>query len=170
MRKGCRLRLIPGGTLIDSTPKNSGCGNSSGIDTLAVLSVERASVKCNFSIIDKKPISHDMLEESLGKEASLDILRTFLRATAELVVELQLAIRNKSILDTVNIVGELKHSSTVVGASGMLAQCIRIEDFAKNGSWSDLESGMDELVRETRAVGQFINQLLSSDFKPKFGQ
>jgi HPt (histidine-containing phosphotransfer) domain-containing protein len=107
------------------------------------------------------PLAYEMLEQNLGKDASLDILRVFLGSTAELVVELQTSIRIQNCKEASIALHELKSSCTIVGANGVLEQCFKMEELLQKTDWNALERSMTELVRETRLVGQFINELLS---------
>lgn len=128
---------------------------------VAAVGIERQRIK---------PLAYDMLEQNLGKEASLDILRVFLGSTAELVVELQTAIRIQSYKEAAIALRELESSCTVVGAKGVLEQCSRLGEHLRNTDWIRLETGMSELVQETRAVGQFINELLSQALRGHFSR
>jgi hypothetical protein len=116
------------------------------------------------------PLAYEMLEQNLGKEASLDILKVFLGATAELVVELQTAIRIQSYKEASIAIRELESSCTVVGAHGVLDQCFKMDELLQKPDWTALERHMAELVRETRIVGQFINELLSQALRGHFSR
>lgn len=116
------------------------------------------------------PLAYEMLEQNLGREASLDILRVFVGSTAELVVELQTAIRIQSYKEASTALTELESSCAVVGATGISEQCSRMSQLLQNSDWAKLNDGMAELVRETRIVGQFVNELLSQALRGHFSR
>jgi hypothetical protein len=117
-----------------------------------------------------KPLAYEMLVSNLGKEASLDILRVFLGATAELVIELQTAIRMQNLKEATLVLRELESSCTVVGANGVLDQCFCMEEFLLKADWAGLNGCMGQLIIETRAVGQFISELLSQALRGHFSR
>lgn len=117
-----------------------------------------------------QPLAYEMLVQSLGKEASIDILRSFIGATAELVVELQSAIRNQNKRDAANALRELENSCAFLGAHGILTQCSRMQAHLQNNDWHRLEGTMGDLTVETRIVGQFINELPSQALRGHFRQ
>ena len=107
------------------------------------------------------PVALAMLQQSLGHESALEILKSFLSFASEVIVELQDAIRGRREGDAHIALAELSNSCTVIGASSLLKGCIMMEQELENGDWTRVEHCMNGLVRETRCVGQFISELLS---------
>jgi HPt (histidine-containing phosphotransfer) domain-containing protein len=115
-----------------------------------------------------KPLAYEMLESNLGKEASLDILKAFLGSTAQLVLELQVALCKQNTREATLVLREIESSCTVVGANGVLDQCFMMEEHLQKSDWKALDGCMIKLAQETGLVSQFINQLLSQAIRKHF--
>lgn len=98
------------------------------------------------------------LQESYEDETMVnELLDLFLTSTPASLHQLQMAIQNRAVDDTMKKAHNLKGAAAVIAAERFVRHCKQIEQAAQHGNWHAADKHFEELESNFNAIRQFIH-------------
>jgi two-component system, sensor histidine kinase and response regulator len=113
--------------------------------------------RMNGDLEEIEAIDHNSLKMLYGLEQLDDILVIFLTVTQAVLAQMESAINNKNVADVKRMAHELKGSSAAVSAKEMSELCLRLEEAAETGNFTEAEKLYTSLGLAFARVREFMN-------------